>query len=77
MLEQTLTQRFAPDEITGRVSAAYATAENAATLIGALLASLINHALGLTLTLNLAIAVIAAAGIPALFMPRIQPPGAR
>jgi predicted MFS family arabinose efflux permease len=77
MLEQTLTQRLAPDEIIGRVSAAYATAENAASLIGALLASLINHALGLTLTLNLAIAVIAAAGIPALFMPRVQSLGAR
>jgi predicted MFS family arabinose efflux permease len=75
MLEQTLTQRLAPDDIIGRVSAAYSTAENAATLIGALLASLLGHALGLTLTLNLAIAVIAAAGIPALFMPRIEPPG--
>jgi predicted MFS family arabinose efflux permease len=75
MLEQTLTQRLAPDEIIGRVSAAYSTAENAATLIGALLASLLGHALGLTLTLNLAISVIAAAGIPALFMPRIVPPG--
>jgi predicted MFS family arabinose efflux permease len=74
MLEQTLTQRLAPDEIIGRVSAAYSTAENAATLFGALLASLLEHALGLALTLNLAIAVIAAAGIPALFMPRIQPP---
>ena len=73
MLEQTLTQRLAPDLIIGRVSAAYSTAENAATLIGALLASLLGHIVGLTLTLNLAIAVIAAAGIPALFMPRIEP----
>jgi predicted MFS family arabinose efflux permease len=77
MLEQTLTQRLAPEEMIGRVSAAYSTAENAATLIGALLASLLGHALGLTLTLNLAIAVIAVAGIPALFMPRVEPPRAR
>jgi predicted MFS family arabinose efflux permease len=73
MLEQTLTQCLAPDEIIGRVSAVYSTAENAATLIGALLASLLEHALGLALTLNLAIAVIAAAGIPGLLMPRFQP----
>lgn len=70
MLEQTLIQRLSPDDIIGRISAAYLTIENSATLLGALLASLLEHALGLTMTLNLAIAVIAAGGALAILTPR-------
>jgi predicted MFS family arabinose efflux permease len=73
MLEQTLMQRLSPDDIIGRISAAYSTIENAATLCGALLASLLEHALGLTATLNLSIAVIAAGGILAILMPGTRP----
>lgn len=69
MLQETLTQRFAPDHLIGRVTAMCSTAENGATLAGALFASLLEHSLGLTLTLNLAIAIIAAAAIPALLLP--------
>jgi hypothetical protein len=69
MLEQTLIQRLSPDDIIGRISAAYLTIENSATLLGALLASLLEHALGLTMTLNLAIAVITAGGALAILTP--------
>ncbi len=70
MLEQTLVQRLAPDDIIGRISAAYLTIENSATLLGALLASLLEHAIGITTTLNSAIAVIAAGGALAILTPR-------
>ena len=69
MLEQTLIQRLSPDDIIGRISAAYLTIENSATLLGALLASLLEHALGLAMTLNLSIAVIAAGGALAILFP--------
>lgn len=69
MLEQTLIQRLSPDDIIGRISAAYLTIENSATLLGALLASLLEHALGLAMTLNLSIAVIAVGGALAILIP--------
>ena len=69
MLERTVMQRLSPDDIIGRISAAYLTIENSATLLGALLASLLAHALGLTMTFNLSIAVIAAGGGLAVLMP--------
>jgi predicted MFS family arabinose efflux permease len=74
MLEQTLIQRLSPDDIIGRISAAYSTIENSATLLGALLASLLEQALRLTMTLNLSIAVIAAGGALAILIrPDNQP----
>jgi predicted MFS family arabinose efflux permease len=68
MLEQTLIQRLSPDDVIGRISSAYSTIENGATLVGALLASLLEHVLGLTLTLNLSIAVIATGGALAILI---------
>jgi predicted MFS family arabinose efflux permease len=68
MLEQTLIQRLSPDDIIGRISAAYSTIENGATLLGALLASLLEQVLRLTMTLNVSIAVIAAGGALAILI---------
>lgn len=73
MLKQTLIQRLSPDDIIGRISAAYSTVENGATLLGALLASLLERSLGLTLTLNFSIAVIAAGGVLAIRLPGSAP----
>lgn len=69
MLEQTLVQRIAADDVIGRISAAYSTIENGATLIGALLASLIVHQLGLTTTANTAIVIITAGCLLAPLIP--------
>ena len=74
MLEQTLIQRLSPDDIIGRISAVYSTIESSATLLGALMASLLEHALGLILTLNLSIAVIAAGGALAILTPGVSHP---
>lgn len=60
MLEQTLVQRIATDDVIGRISGAYSAIENGATLAGALLASLTVRQLGLTATANTAIGIIAA-----------------
>jgi MFS family permease len=74
MLEQTLLQRRAPDHLIGRISSAYSMVVMAATLVGALLASVLVAWLGRTAALNLAIAVIAAGAAVAARLPaRIAP----
>jgi predicted MFS family arabinose efflux permease len=69
MVRQTLLQRRAADGAVGRISAACATAEMAATLVGAGLASALVSHIGLTATLNGAIAVIAAGCLVACWLP--------
>jgi len=69
MLEKTLTQRRAGDHVIGRISSAYSAVVMAATLTGALLASLATTWIGRDAALNLAIAVIAAAAVPATRLP--------
>lgn len=70
MLEQTLMQRLAPDDVIGRICAAYSTIESGATLLGALAASLLVRPLGLSLTVNAAIGAIAVGGLFAALIPR-------
>lgn len=60
MVRQTLMQRRAAEGAVGRISAAFGAAEMAATLAGAGLASVLVSHLGLAVTLNGAIFVIAA-----------------
>jgi MFS family permease len=69
MLEKTLVQRRAGDSVIGRISSAYSAVVTAATLAGALLASLATAWIGRAAALNLAIAVIAAAAVPATRLP--------
>jgi MFS family permease len=69
MLEKTLMQRRAGDHVIGRISSAYSAVVMAATLAGALLASLAAAWIGRDAALNLAIAVIAAAAVPATRLP--------
>jgi len=69
MLETTLTQRRAGDHVIGRISSAYSAVVMAATLAGALLASLAAGWIGRDAALNLAITVIAAAAVPASRLP--------
>ncbi len=70
VLEQNLLQRCAPDKIIGRISSVYSTAGNAAAVLGGLLASLLVRELGLSLTLNCSIGVIACGGAVAALLPR-------
>ena len=69
MLEQTILQRRAPDQVLGRVSAVYSTVVMAATLAGALLASLVSGWVGRQPALNLAIALIACSALVASGLP--------
>jgi MFS family permease len=69
MLEQTIVQRLVPDSVLGRISSAYSAVVMAATLAGALLASLVVTWVGRTAALNLAIAVIAAGAVVATRLP--------
>ena len=69
LLEQTILQRRAPDRAIGRISSAYSTVVMAATLAGALLASLTAASIGRPATLNIAIAVIASGGLVATLLP--------
>lgn len=69
MLEKTLMQRRAGDHVIGRISSAYSAVAMAATLAGALLASLGAAWIGRDAALNLAIAVIAAAAVPGSRLP--------
>lgn len=69
MLENTLVQRQSGDHVISRVSSAYSAVVMAAILAGALLASLAAAWIGRYATLNLAIAVIAAAAVPATRLP--------
>jgi predicted MFS family arabinose efflux permease len=71
MVRRTLVQRRAAEGLVGRVSAACGTAEMAATLAGAGLASVLVSHVGLTSTLNGAIAVIAAGCALASRLPAI------
>lgn len=68
-VRQTLLQRRAADGVVGRITGACATAEMAATLAGAGLASTLVSHLGLTATLNGAIVVIAAGCVLACRLP--------
>jgi predicted MFS family arabinose efflux permease len=69
-LQQNLMQRCAPDKVIGRISSVYSTVGNVATVLGGLLASLLVRELGLSLTLNCSIGVIACAGAVAVLLPR-------
>jgi predicted MFS family arabinose efflux permease len=69
LLEQTILQRRAPDRVIGRISSAYSTVVMAATLAGALLASLMASSIGRPATLNIAIAVIASGALVATLLP--------
>ena len=69
VLEKTLTQRRAGDHVIGRITSAYSAVVMAATLAGALLASLAAAWIGRDAALNLAITVIAAAAVPATRLP--------
>jgi MFS family permease len=74
MLEQTLLQRRAPDDVIGRISSAYATVVMATTLAGALLASLLVTWVGRSVALNLGIAVVACGAIVLVRLPgRVEP----
>ena len=68
-LEKTLVQRHASDHMISRISSAYSAVVTAATLAGALLASLATAWIGRYAALNLAIAVIATAAVPATRLP--------
>ncbi len=68
-LEKTVMQRRTEDGVLGRISSAYSAVVMAGTLAGALLASLAAAWLGRAAALNLAIAVIAAAAVPASRLP--------
>jgi MFS family permease len=68
-LEKTVMQRRTGDDVLGRIGSAYSAVVMAATLAGALLASLAAGWLGRATALNLAIAVIAAAAVPATRLP--------
>lgn len=68
-LEKTVMQRRTRDRVLGRVSSAYSAVVTAGTLAGALLASLASGWFGRAAALNLAIAVIAAAAVPACRLP--------
>jgi predicted MFS family arabinose efflux permease len=69
MLEKTVMQRRTGDGVLGRISSAYSAVVMAATLVGALLASLAVAWIGRAAALNLAIAVIASAAAPASRLP--------
>jgi MFS family permease len=69
MLEKTVTQGRAGDHVIGRISSVYSTVVMAATFAGALLASLAAAWIGRAAALNLAIAVIASAAVPAFRLP--------
>ena len=73
MVRQTLLQRHADPVVIGRVSACFTAVEMAATLAGAGLASLAVSRAGLAVTLNAGIAVVAAAGVVALWLPAKPP----
>jgi MFS family permease len=68
-LERTVMQRRAPDRVIGRISSTYSTVVMAATLAGALLASLVVPWIGRTATLDLAIAVIGSGAVAATRLP--------
>lgn len=68
-LERTVMQRRAPDRVIGRISSTYSTVVMAATLAGALLASLAVPWIGRTATLDLAIAMIASGAGAATRLP--------
>jgi predicted MFS family arabinose efflux permease len=70
LLRGILLERRAAPGVVGRVSSVFSTAEMAATLAGAGLASVLVTRAGLTAALNGAIAVVAAAAVMAVRLPR-------
>lgn len=72
-VERTVLQRRASADIVGRTSASYSTVVMAASLAGALLASVFGTLLGLTAAVNAAIAVMAVGGIAGLRLPTQVP----
>jgi MFS family permease len=71
--ERTFLQRRVPADIVSRISATYSTVLMAATLAGALLASVLITRLGLSAAVNAAIGVIALGGIAGLRLPTQVP----
>jgi MFS family permease len=69
MFQQTMMQRRAPDSLIGRISSAYSAVLMAATLLGALLASVAVAWVGRGTALNMAIAVIACGAVAAAWLP--------
>jgi predicted MFS family arabinose efflux permease len=76
MVRSVLVERRADAGAVGRVSSVCSTAEMAATLAGAGLASALVTPLGLTTALNCSIAVVAAAALLAVRLPGAASPGA-
>jgi MFS family permease len=72
-LERTLLQRRAPADVVGRIGATYSTVVMAATLLGALLASVLVALLGLTAAVNAAVSVVALGCIAGLRLPARVP----
>jgi MFS family permease len=66
----TLVQRNTPDRAMGRVSATYRTANRAASLIGEVGGVSLVVLMGLTATLNLAVAALLVGAMSALLLPR-------
>lgn len=66
MLLQVQVQRQTPDHQLGRVGAAFAAVEMAATAVGGVAGSVLGDRLPFTLTILLALAVVAAGGVLAL-----------
>jgi predicted MFS family arabinose efflux permease len=72
MLQRTLLQRRAPDEMAGRISAAYVTAGMAAALAGGLLASLLVSAVGLAVALNSCVVIVVLGALLGLRLPKVS-----
>ena len=66
----TLVQRNTPDHAMGRVSATYRTANRAASLIGELGGVSLVVLMGLTATLNVAVAALLVGALSALLLPK-------
>lgn len=67
---ETLVQRNTPDRAMGRVSATYRTANRAASLVGEVGGVSLVIVIGLTPTLNLAVAALLLAALCALLLPK-------
>jgi predicted MFS family arabinose efflux permease len=68
-LQETTLQRNAPDDLIGRISAAYSSITMAMTLIGALLAAITVNWIGRTETMAFAITAIGCGAAAALLLP--------
>jgi MFS family permease len=72
-LQRTTMQRNAPDQLIGRISAAYSSITMAMTLIGALIAAATVNWIGRTETMALAITAIGCGAAAALLLPAWSP----